>query len=149
MARSPIQVLVIPYRMPLTGSCEFGVFHRPEPDMWQFVSGGAEDDETPEQAAKREAFEEAQIPLSLPLLQLDSFATVPRKAFPDASHWPKSLYVVPEYAFAVDVSAYPITLSQEHDEIRWLNFKEAYGRLTWDSNRTAMWELNERLCTER
>ena len=149
MARSPIQVLVIPYRKAFSGLCEFGVLHRPEPDMWQFVSGGAEDDETPEQAAKREAFEEAQIPLALPLLQLDSFATVPRRAFPNATHWPKSLYVVPEYAFAVDVGAHPVTLSPEHDEVRWLNFTQAYERLSWDSNRTAMWELNERLLTER
>ena len=38
-----------------------------------------------------------------------------------------------------------LALSQEHDMIRWLSFEEATRLLTWDSNRVALWELNERL----
>jgi len=36
-------------------------------------------------------------------------------------------------------------LSGEHRDIHWLPYNEAYDRLTWDSNRNALWELNERL----
>ena len=130
------------------GSIEFAVLHRADSDMWQFVSGGAEDNETPEQAARREAFEEAGIPFSLPLLRLDSRSSVPRRAFPQAVHWPKSVYVLPEHAFAVNVGGHEIMLSAEHREIRWLGFAEATNLLTWESNRTALWELNERLLSE-
>ena len=31
----------------------------------------------------------------------------------------------------------------------WLSFKEATRLLTWESNRTALWELNERLNTDQ
>ena len=35
--------------------------------------------------------------------------------------------------------------SHEHDQVEWLDYGEARGKLTWDSNRTALWELGERL----
>jgi len=39
-----------------------------------------------------------------------------------------------------------ITLSSEqHTECRWVSYEEAARLLRWDSNRTALWELNERL----
>jgi len=148
MARAPLQTLVIPYRILLDSGLEFAVLQRADSDTWQFVSGGAEDNETSEQAARREAFEEAGIPFSLPLLRLDSRSSVPRRAFPSATHWPKSVYVLPEYAFAVNVGSHEIILSTEHREIRWLGFTEATPLLTWESNRTALWELNERLLAE-
>jgi len=38
-----------------------------------------------------------------------------------------------------------VRLSREHVEIAWLTHGEALARLTWDSNRHALWELHERL----
>ena len=145
MARQPLQVIVIPFRESEEAGYRFAVFHRADGSMWQFIAGGAEDDETVEQAARREAAEETGIPEGARLFRLDSRAAVPRTAFSPTEHWPKDLLVVPEYSFAVDVTGQELELSHEHDKVRWLSFEDATGLLTWDSNRVALWELNERL----
>ena len=36
-------------------------------------------------------------------------------------------------------------LSSEHKEYRWVKYDEAMRLLKYDSNKTALWELNERL----
>ena len=97
------------------------------------------------QAARREAEEEASIPGDLAFVQLDSVASVPRTAFSGTEHWPEDLFVVPEHSFAVDVGDRELVLSFEHDEVRWVPYDKAVSLLTWDSNRVALWELNERL----
>ena len=145
MARAPLQVLVIPYRKAASGGHEFAVFHCAGGSMWQFVSGGAEDQETPIEAAKRELFEEAGITSAPHWLALDSRGSVPRTAFPQATHWPKDVLVVPEHPFAVDVTSMEIQLSPEHSEFKWLGYDEAMRVLTWETNRTALWELGQRL----
>lgn len=117
--------------------------------MWQFISGGAEDQEDALQAAQREAEEEASIPSDAPLIQLDSRASVPKTAFTPIDRWPEDIFVVPEFSFAVELRDQELVLSHEHDEVRWLSFKEATELLTWDSNQTALWELNERLVNNR
>ena len=61
MARAPFQVLVFPYRYTPEEEIEYAVFFRISPrygGVWQAIAGGGEDDETPLEAAKREAFEE-------------------------------------------------------------------------------------------
>ena len=149
MARQPLQVIVIPFRKSENVGYQFAVFHRADDSMWQFIAGGAEDAETAEQTARREAAEEAGIPKGARFFRLDSRASVPKTAFSPTDHWPKDLFVVPEYSFAVDVSGQSLDLSHEHDKVRWLSFKEAMRLLTWESNRTALWELNERLNTDQ
>ena len=149
MARAPLQVIVIPFRQNLAGNYEFAVFHCAGTTMWQFVAGGAEDAETPLAAAIREAAEEAGMPSDCRWIALDALASVPRTAFPAPTHWPPDLFIVPEHAFAVAVDGLPIKLSCEHTEVRWLPFAEASKQLTWDSNRVALWELNERLAKSR
>jgi dihydroneopterin triphosphate diphosphatase len=42
-----------------------------------------------------------------------------------------------------------LTLSDKHDEFRWLAYEQAQDLLKWDSNKTAIWELNERLVGPR
>lgn len=145
MARKPLQVIVIPFRERDGGGYEFAVFHRSDASMWQFIAGGAEDDETAEQTARRESAEEAGIPEGERFLRLDSRTSVPRAALSPTEHWPKDLLVVPEYSFAVDATGQELVLSHEHDKVRWLSFEEAARVLTWDSNRVALWELSERL----
>ena len=145
MARQPLQVLVIPFRESEEAGYQFAVLHRADDSMWQFIAGGAEEGETAEQAARREATEEAGISEGARFLRLHSRASVPRTAFCPTEHWPKDLLVVPEFSFSVEVSDQELELSHEHDKIRWLSFEDATRLLTWDSNRVALWELNERL----
>jgi dATP pyrophosphohydrolase len=113
--------------------------------MWQFLSGGAEDSETPPETARREMMEEAGIPADRQLIQLDSRASIPRDVYDESAHWPAELFVVTEYSFGVDVEGINFELSDEHDEFRWLTIEQASEILEWDSNRVALWELNERL----
>ena len=143
MARQPLQVLVIPFRV--RSEPEFSVFHRADGEMWQFIAGGAEDHENAAQAAQREAAEEAGIPGNIPVVRLDSVASITRSSFSPTEHWPEDLLVVREYSFAIDVGDRRLALSSEHDDVRWLPYEDASSLLTWDSNRVALWELNERL----
>ena len=145
MPRAAFQVLVIPYRHDAGRGVEYAVLHRADGSMWQFIAGGGEDDETPAQAAVREAHEEAMVPAGAGWTRLDSLATVPRSAFPGGGHWPPDLYVVPEHCFAVDVAGHDLVLSAEHADFEWLGYEEARQRLTWQSNQNALWELRERL----
>jgi len=142
--RAPFQVLVIPFRHTAFGP-EFAVLKRSDADYWQFVAGGGEDDETPEQAARRETEEESG--LLGTIIPLDSLSTVPKSSFADADLWGPDIFVIPQHCFAIDTNGHEIVLSREHTECRWVPFEEALRLLKWDSNRNALWELNERLKT--
>ncbi|MEO8705628.1 MAG: NUDIX pyrophosphatase [Kofleriaceae bacterium] len=140
--RLPFQTLVLPYR--LHHGLEVAVLHRADYDAWQFVSGGGEDGETIEVAARREGREEAGIAESANYEPLDAKAMIPACWFGAWEQWPRDVLVVPEHAFAVDVGDHAIELSAEHAEVRWLHYDDAVRRLTFDSNRIALWELHER-----
>ncbi|MCH5287739.1 MAG: NUDIX pyrophosphatase [Christensenellaceae bacterium] len=143
--RAPMQVLILPFTQTPDG-LRVGVLHRSDMDAWQFISGGAEDDETPVQAARRECREEANLSADAPLYALDSRATVPSGIFrKDCARWGERCFVVPEYAFAIEARPEQIVLSHEHIAIEWLDEASAAARLTYDSNRTALWELAERI----
>jgi dihydroneopterin triphosphate diphosphatase len=148
MPRLPLQVLVLPFRRRVDGQIEYAIFRRRDvaDDCWQVVAGGAEQGESAEQAARREMMEEASIPVDAPLVSLDAVAGVPASQFPDRDLWGPNVYVVTERAFGAYVDdAQTMILSREHVEYRWLLYEEAAQLLRWDSNRTALWELNERL----
>jgi dATP pyrophosphohydrolase len=145
VARAPFQVLVIPYRLRNDGKYEFAVLQRSDNHEWQFIAGGGEGAEIPAEAAAREAWEEAAIPDSLHWMPLDAKESIPRTAFPGASHWPRNVYVVHEHCFGAEIAEHQIRLSPEHSCVEWLSFEQASSRLTWQSNRVALWELNERL----
>ena len=140
--RRPFQILVIPFRWTAAGP-EFAVLKRSDANYWQFVAGGGEDGETPEQAAERETREEVGI--AGDLIPLDSLSTVPKSCFAAADSWSDEALVIPEHCFAVDASDRDISLSNEHTEFRWVPCEQASSLLKWDSNRNALWELNERL----
>ena len=61
MARAPFQVLVYPYRKIDDNEYEYALLKRSDAGWWQAIAGGGEDDETPIETAKREAYEEAGI----------------------------------------------------------------------------------------
>lgn len=111
----------------------------------QGIAGGGEDDETPLEAAQREAREEAGITALCGFLPLQASCTVPVTEFRDSKSWDPALYVIPEHSFGVDCTGQALVLSDEHDAVEWLPYAEASARFTYDSNRTALWELNRRL----
>jgi dATP pyrophosphohydrolase len=144
MPRAPFQVLVLPYRK-MPDTWEFAVFRRSDSPCWQGIAGGGEDDETPMAAAKREAFEEAGIPGACRFTPLQATCTIPVTFFQDNGTWDPSLYVIPEHSFGVDCTDQTLVLSNEHGAIEWLSYTNAHIRFTYDSNRTALWELHLRL----
>ena len=142
--RAPFQILAIPFRRE-EGRLLYCVFHRSDYDQWQFIAGGGEDPETPEEAAGREIFEESGV-VPAGLIRLKSLCCVPASCFPlrHTYGWPPDTYVIPEYAFGFECRE-EIRLSREHTECAWLAYEDARKRLKWDSNRTALYELNCRL----
>ena len=145
MTRAAFQVLVIPYRTMADGEPRYLLFKRSDLDVWQWIAGGGEGDEKPEQAARREASEEADIPEDARLIRLDSMASIPAAHFADHHLWGTDTYVIPEYSFGVEVKDEEVHLSGEHSEYVWVHYETAQDRLRWDSNKTALWELHSRL----
>ncbi|GAA3487899.1 NUDIX domain-containing protein [Streptomyces cremeus] len=144
MTRSPFQILVVPFRR-ASELIEFGVLRREDMDVWQAVVGGGEEGETPERAALRETSEELGLEMLAPLYRLQTMASVPARFFADRISWPTGTYVVPEYSFATNLTGVQITISREHTDMQWLGYQAAHDVLRFDSNRTALGELHERL----
>ena len=138
--RLPYQVLVFPY-FKKRGNYLYAIFKRRDLKFWQGISGGGEGNEIPLQAAKRETFEETKIDSEL--IQLDSGTTIPVENLGNY-RW-KGVLVVPEYAFGVKARSRKLEISHEHSEYRWLSYEKANRLLKYDSNKTALWELNHRL----
>lgn len=143
--RARYQVLVIPYKI-MNDEIEFGIFSRSDMKCWQWIAGGGEDfDESIIESAHREANEEAGIPKDLELMELDSITTIPVENCAGGFIWGDDIFVVPEYSFAVNTLGHDFVLSSEHKEFKWVSYDEAMGMLKYDSNRSALWELNIRL----
>lgn len=145
MARAPYNVLVYLYRRTGDGTFEYALFKRADLGFWQGVTGGGEDDETPIEAARRETREETGLSPVASFLQLDTVEPIPAYHFGHSQLWGEDVYIVPQYAFGVEVKDEQLILSPEHTAYRWLRYAEAYRLLEFDGNRTALWELNQRL----
>ena len=151
MPRAPFQVLVFPFRRLASADehrVEFALFKRRSDGYWQPIAGGGEDEEFPLESARREADEEGGILPSKKFFMLDTVTRIPAYFFRDRSIWPQSVYVIPNYCFAVELDTDCLTLSVEHTEFLWCGFERAYRLLYWEDNRTALWELNERLIND-
>ena len=142
--RKPKQVLVFLYRKNENGVYEYCIFYRNKLNFWQGLSGGVENNETLIETVKREVFEETGIRVN-DIYQLSSVSSIPVLDVTDEFYWGKNVYVAFEYSFGVFIDSYDIKLSSEHNEYKWFLFEEAYDKLKYDSNRTALWELNQRL----
>ncbi|PYS80053.1 MAG: NUDIX pyrophosphatase [Acidobacteria bacterium] len=145
MSRAAFQVLVIPFHVDTNGEPRYLLFKRSDLDVWQWIAGGGEDDEEPEQTARREALEEAGIPKDTRLIRLDSTASIPARHFAERHLWGGSIFVIPEFSFGVECQIKEVCLSGEHSTCEWLDYETAQSHLEWDSNRTALWELHSRL----
>lgn len=146
MSRAKFQVLVIPFiirdNTPL-----YCIFQRSDMDIMQFIAGGGESGETPLDAAKREANEEAGIPFDNQYYSLDTCSSIPADCFSENHRkvWGEDCFVIPEYTFAVKAESDIIRLSHEHTEYVWADYESAVKALKYDSNRTALWELDSRI----
>jgi dATP pyrophosphohydrolase len=145
MARAPFQVLVYPYRPASRGSFEYALLSRSDAGWWQGVAGGGEDNETPLDAAHRETHEETGIRQEAPFIQLDTVAPVPVTEFRDSYLWGEKVYVIPQYYFGVLAADSLIAISREHTEYQWLAYKEARNLMKYETDKTALWELDRKL----
>ena len=145
--RLPYQTLTILYRKD-NNKILYSIFYRNSHPIWQFISGGGEDNETPIETVIREIKEETSLVVEkTKIKQLDSKTTIPVLNITGKYTWGNDVYVIPEYSFAVEIGNSDIGLSNEHKEYKWVEYDEAMKNLKYDSNRTALWELNERLKT--
>ena len=147
MARAKYQVLVIPYIKTNDGVL-YCVFKRSDMDnCWQFVAGGGEEDDvTPLISAKREAFEEAGISFDALFAQLETTSSISTEHFPKARQsWGESCLVIPEYCFSAELTDKNIQLSDEHTQFDWVDYDTAMQRLQYDSNKVALWELDNKI----
>lgn len=141
--RAKYQVLIIPFKKE-NNQIKYGIFKRKDMSVWQGVAGGGEEGETILQSAKREFYEETGINAKK-MIKLDSRSTIPAFNFKTREFWGKNTYVVDEFSFGVEITNEEIKLSEEHTEYKFVSYEEADQLFKWDSNKTALWELNERL----
>jgi dATP pyrophosphohydrolase len=146
--RAPFQVLVLPYRRGRNG-LRYAILRRDADTggYWQFIAGGGHVGESRSQAARREAFEEARVSPRARLIRLDTRVTMPVEHV-CGFRWGPDVLVIPEFCFGVQIVDAEIRLSHEHTEFKWASYQSAMRQLRWDSNRTALWELDLRLRRE-
>jgi dATP pyrophosphohydrolase len=146
MARQPKQVHVFLFRQK-DNKIEYAIFQRT--DMlfcWQGICGGLEDNETLKEGARREIFEEAGIKEQLPLYPLESISYLPDNIFSIdvRTIWGKEVIVVPMYFFAMHFNG-QVKLSDEHNDMKWLTYDDAYNLIYYKDQQIALYELNEKL----
>ena len=142
--RIPKQVLIIPYRV-INDKIEYCIFKRKDMNVWQWIAGGAEDfDKSILESAEREFWEETKIK-DVALKELEIRTKIPVVNIVKEFQWGENVFYAEEYAFAVNISNKDIILSQEHDEYTWLKYEEIKKMLRYDSNKSALWELDVKL----
>lgn len=147
MARAKYQVLVIPY-IKNEDKILYCIFKRSDMnECWQFVAGGGEDeDKTPLVSARREAFEEAGISFSKRFTALETKCSISTEHFKNARKiWGEECLLIPEYCFAVEMNGEDISISCEHSCFEWVDYSTAKERLKYDSNKVALWELDNKI----
>jgi len=138
--RRPFQVLVIPY-IKEGDKYFYALFKRKDLNIWQAIAGGGEGNESPTKTFRREAFEEAGIDQNSPYIRLSSITTIPVVNI-HGFLWGNNIIMVPEIAFGVEVFSKELVVSNEHTEYEWVECSRALKRLRYDSNRSAVWELD-------
>lgn len=144
--RTPKQVLVIPYSIE-NSTLKLCILRRADLDAWQWVAGGVENDESINDAAIRESSEELGVCCqNYNLLKLETQCSIPKCHFNFQKNNYKNIYTVTEYSFAIELKTFhDINISEEHSEYKLITYHQLKDLKTWDSNRTAAWELRQRL----
>ncbi len=146
--RLPKQVLVIPFKKDFDGTIKYCIFKRNDLNVHQFIAGGMEDyDKTVESAAKREFFEETGIDIEdKRFIKLEEECMIPVVNIVKDFLWGENTFYAKEYAFAVCLDdKCNINLSSEHKDYAWLTYNDARKLLKYDSNKSALWELDTKI----
>ena len=142
--RIPKQVLIIPYRN-IGDKIEYCIFKRKDMNVWQWIAGGAEDfDANILESAKRELEEETKIK-DVQIQQLELTCKIPVVNIVKDFIWGENVFYSEEYAFYVDITNKKIQLNNEHTEYKWVDYNEGKSLLKYDSNKSALWELDTKL----
>jgi dATP pyrophosphohydrolase len=144
MPRAPFQVLIFPYIKDEEGVIEYAIFYRSDDKYWQAIAGGGEEGETPLEAAKREFQEETGSLENCEIIALDCTADIPVLGVTGEYTWGDDVFAIPGHSFGIRMQNRHLKLSREHVEYKWVGYDEAMSMLKWDSNKNALWELNER-----
>lgn len=132
------EVLVLPYSVELDGHVSYAVFRgagRRE-RAWHALAGESIRDESPLEAARREAWRAAEIPADAVYLALQ---TRTAKDPSEVACW------VAAYAFAVRVLQDEVRPRRPGLEHHWVAYEIAEGLLHAQPDRDALWELRQRL----
>lgn len=141
--RAKFQILVLLFKR-INDEIYYCVFKRSDMNIYQFLSGGGEDDESIFDAAKRETFEESGV-VADNFIKLETEASIRKDIFKDFRD-EKGFYVIKEHSFACELKEpIEIKLSDEHTEFHWKKYDDVMELLKYDSNKTALWELRERI----
>jgi len=105
----------------------------------------AEREKTPEESARRE-IERMGIISILNIIVPKSMCCVPVERFPNRQlyNWADNMYLVSKHLFGFACTK-ELVLSHEYTKFVWLGYEEAREKLQWDSNKTALYELNCKL----
>ncbi len=147
MRRQPKQVLVFPF-IKQNADIKYCIFYRNDLKVWQGISGGVEKYENNLQTVIRESYEEAHITNHKRIIKLKSCCYISVVDVVGSFLWGRDTALVKENAYGIEVITENISISNEHTEYKWCDFEEAKILLHWDSNKTALWELNHRLILE-
>lgn len=147
--RQPVQVLVYPVKAsPIKASVgnanndgwEVLLLHRiaSRGDFWQGVTGGVEEGEEINDAARRELIEETGL-VPTALHKVDY-----AYSYPITDRW-RHLYApeateITEYVYLahIDNQQPPQVDPREHDQAQWLAFEAALAKLSWPDNIEAL-----------
>jgi len=140
--RAPYQVLIFPF-IKTAGKYYYAIFKRRDLGIWQGIAGGGEGNEMPIEAVRREACEEALIDKKARYIMLSSLTTIPAVNICGLK-W-GDIIMIPELAFGVEAPAKDLKISHEHTQYLWLDCESAIKKLKYDSNKSALYELDYRL----
>lgn len=140
--RLPLQVLIFLFYKN-GDKIEYCLLQRTDRRVWQGVSGGVNFGESLEKAVFREVFEETGISYGN-LIELECISSIPSIEVNECFIQNNEL-IVKEMAYGLEVNSKNIVLSKEHLKYEWLEYEDAVKMLIWDSNKTALWELNYKI----
>ena len=147
MKYAPFKTLLFPYKLkdkiPF-----FAIFKKRSENHWQALSGSVLTGESTDTAVVRYGLDALGISSDAKYFKLDSRAMIPFEYASDED-WEKEVFVIPEDCFAILIDGSDLLLSEEIEDIKWLEYKNAIEMVKWDSNKTALWELNFRLKKDR
>lgn len=140
--RNPAQISIYPFR--ITDKVEFLLMQRlpHRGGFWQGVSGGVEEFEHINTAAKRELKEETGFEAAVIFIDHYFEYAVETKY---KHQYSPTVTGIQDHAFITDVTGLgDPTLLNEHDAFKWLEFKNIdLEDLKWQENKTALIKAND------